>query len=172
MKIPLIDYLRQHKIDSDRIAGRFVQILAMLNQFRKAHNITDDIAVINRSILLRAVVDYFVDLVRVKEFHKIKHTNKEKIYSYMAYWLLKRKPLQALKHFKGCEYINELFITDYLISSVSNARGITLEEKNKNPSFRTFEIMLYYNLCFRIVTQQSLELMIDAFFGGYDFPKG
>jgi hypothetical protein len=186
MKIPLIDYLR--KVDAyvskvcgnpenisvvpedikDRIVSRYIQILTMLNYFTARQNFGDKIY-INTKNLLRAVVDYFVDSMRIKEFHGIMHTNREKIYAYMAYWLLKRKPIQAVKHFKGCEFVNEVFVTNYILSLISETKDIDDDAKEKNPAYDKFNTMLCYNLSFRIITQQSLELMIDAFFTGHGF---
>lgn len=41
-----------------------------------------------------AIMDYFTDVYRLKEFHKIKNINMIKIVAYEVYWILKRKPIQ------------------------------------------------------------------------------
>jgi len=146
----------------------YAEILKMLHEFIRKYKLGKDV-VVNGNNLIRAVVDYFTDVVRIKEFHTIKKINKEKITSYAAYWLLKRKPLQAVKDFDGCEFINELFVCSFIISIISKERKIDNNMKSKNSSFNNFYNMLFYNLKYRLVTQQSLELTVDAFFGGYDF---
>jgi hypothetical protein len=170
MKISVLKYLKKYDIDIARIANRYIQILKMFHEFIEKQGLGDSVN-INGRILKRTVVDYFIDIVRIKEFHNVNNTNNEKIYAYTAYWLLRRKPLQVLKPFNGCEFVNELFITFFLISSSCETRNIDNEKKNKNPALEDFQSFLFYNLKYRSVTQQSLELMIEAFFCGYDFPK-
>ena len=105
-----------------------------------------------------------------KEFHNIKDTNKEKLYAYTAYWLLRRKPIQVKNHFTGCEFINEWFVTVYTMSQVPAARRIDSGKNSENPTYNDFYKLLFYNMKYRPISQQSLELMIEAFFCGYDFP--
>jgi hypothetical protein len=171
MKISVLKYLRKYDIDIERIANRYIQILKMFHEFLEKQDLGDSV-IINGRILKRTVIDYFIDIVRIKEFHNINNTNNEKIYAYTAYWLLRRKPLQVIKPFNGCEFVNELFITFFLISSSCETRNIDNDKKNKNPALEGFQSFLFYNLKYRSVSQQSLELMIEAFFCGYDFPKG
>jgi hypothetical protein len=134
MKISVIDYLKKYNIDTDRVANRYVQILMMLHEFINYNNFECDVK-INGRMLKEAVVDYFSDIVRVKEFHTIKNTNKAKIYGYMAYWLLRRKPIQVINNFNGCEYINESFIALYITSLITKERKIDNDMKNKNLTF-------------------------------------
>ena len=65
----------------------------------------------------------------------------------------------------------ELFITLSLSSSIATERNISKERRENNPTFKKFNELLFYNLKYRPVSQQSLELMIEAFFGGYDFTE-
>jgi len=165
---PVVAYLKKYDIDTNRIANRYVQILKMLHEFIRVYTLGNDVK-INGRMLKKAVVDYFCDIVRIKEFHNISNINKEKIYGYMAYWLLRRKPIQIISNFNGCEYINELFITFYLTSLITRARRIDNHKKNNHSTFGEFQALLNYNLKYRPISQQSLELMIEAFFCGYDF---
>jgi len=115
----------------------------MLHIFLKKNGLGEDHVVVNGNNLIRAVVDYFTDIVRIKEFHPITNTNKEKIISYMTYWLLKRKPLQAVKDFEGCEFINELFVNNYIIATLLKEIKIDNDMKKKNLSFGNFYTMLF-----------------------------
>jgi hypothetical protein len=168
MKEPAKKYLRSIGVDLTRVAKRFVFILYKMNLFIDQYAL-DKKVTINRRMLTEAMHDYFVDTVRVKDFHKIKHTNAEKVYAYMAYWLLRRKPLQVIEEFNGCEFVNEVFIALFLSSAVASEKKISKDQKEKNPTFKKFMELLFYNLKYRPVSQQSLELMIDAFFCGCDF---
>lgn len=55
-----------------------------------------DRAVINTRRLGYAICDYFVDIIRMKEFHGIKHANLNKIYAYSSYWFVRRQPIQLI----------------------------------------------------------------------------
>lgn len=163
------EYLSIHDIDNDRVTDRYVAILEMMDNFIVAEKIGDYVTV-DLELLKTAVCDYFVDIVRVKDFHHIiKKVNTEKIYGYMAYWLLKRKPIQVKSPFPQSAFINELFITGFLISNLLAEKNIDHAQCAQNAAFAEFQSLIYYNLKYRLVTQQSLELMIGAFFCGCDF---
>jgi hypothetical protein len=162
------EYLSGHDINNDRIASRYISILEMMDAFIVTEGIGQNV-IIDRELLKTAVCDYFVDIARVKDFHEIKKANTEKIYGYMAYWLLKRKPIQVKLPFPGSAFINELFITRYLISNMCAEKNISHTQCAQNAIFKNFQSLLYYNLKYRLETQQSLELMIEAFFCGCDF---
>ena len=101
----------------------------------------------------------------------IEKVNFEKIYSYTAYWLWRRRPLQVKLDFPGSEFINELLAAAYIISNVLAEKEIDGNKCARNASFSKFQSLLFYNLKYRPITQQSLELMIEAFFCGRDFPS-
>ena len=107
MKIPAQEYLRSIGVDLTRVAKRFVYILFKMNLFINQYDLGKKV-IINRKMLAEAIHDYFVDTVRTKKFHKIEYTNSEKVYAYMAYWLFRRKPLQVIEEFKGCEFVNRV----------------------------------------------------------------
>jgi len=160
------EYLSKFGIGNDRVIHKYATLIKSLHGFINHNNLQDKVRVDGR-ILEQVVVDYFVDSVRVKEFHNIKNTNTEKRYAYTAYWLFRRKPLQALKNFNGCEFINELFITLFLSSSIATEKNISKDQRDNNPTFLKFQELLFYNLKYRPLSQQSLELMIEAFFCGF-----
>jgi hypothetical protein len=160
-----VDYLKKHKIDNGRVARRYRTTLEFLHNFVNTKKIALSVNVDGR-ILKTAILDYFVDIARIKEFHEIEKIDIDKIYSHMAYWLLKRKPIQIIKQFPGSEFINELFVTSYLISSILAEKSIDGKRTAQNATFNHFQSQLFYNLKYRQVSQKSLELMIDTFFCG------
>jgi hypothetical protein len=163
-------YLKGAGIDNGRIARRYRKILQRLHSFINVKKIGTNI-IVDTMLLKTAVYDYFVDIARVKEFHNIPKINTEKIYSYMAYWLLRRKPLQVKIVFPGSEFINELFVTSFLVSSILSEKSVDGNRAVRNKTFEKFQELLYYNLKYRPITQQSLELMTEAFFCGFDFAE-
>jgi hypothetical protein len=167
-----LEYLNNHGYSEDYIAIRFRDMLRYLQDFinitkiakKNIQNIDIDM-----DLLKKAVIDYFVDTVRIKEFHDIPKTRTEKIYAYTAYWLLKRKPIQIKRDFEGSLFINELFIFAYLLSGILAEKNLIDAKCVNIDGFIEFQELLFYNLKYRQVTQQSLELMIKAFYSGCDF---
>jgi len=162
------EYLSKAGIDNGRISKRFRTTLEAINNFLTVKGIVRNID-IDYQILKTAIFDYYVDVARIKEYHKINKVNFEKIYGYMAYWILRRKPLRVTTSFQGGEFINELFVTSYLISNILSEKQLDGNKCAMNIKFMDFQNLLYYNLKYRHITQQSLELMIEAFFCGCDF---
>jgi hypothetical protein len=165
------DYLSEYDIDNERISSRYVSILEEMLKFIHKKGIDQNVT-IDQELVKTAVCDYFVDIARVKNFHNIDLVNVEKIYGYMAYWLLKRKPIQVISPFPESQFINEQFITAFIISNMLVEKKISHSQCSQNAAFKRFRSLLYYNLKYRLVTQPSLELMIEAFFCGCSlFPE-
>jgi len=162
------NYLSKAGIDNGRIARRYNRILRATYTFLKVKGITENI-IVDHFLIRRAVFDYFVDIARIKEYHKMNKVNFEKIYGYTSYWLLRRKPLRVTTPFHGSEFVNELFIASYLISNMLAEENLNGEKCTNNKKFNYFQSLLFYNLKYRPVSQQSLELMIEAFFCGCGF---
>ncbi len=148
------------------IAGRYKKVLDQLQTIIKQLGIADKVRV-NEDLLGKVVVDYFEDIDRLKDFEEIDRICVSKIYAYETYWLMRRKPIQAESSGEDDEkwlYINELACTTMLVSKMYEEAGITAKQgMNK---IKSFYHLLFYNLKYRKYTQQSLELMIEAFFLG------
>jgi len=168
MKVRADEFLKGIKVDLKRVARRFACTLSKMNLFINQYELINKVEV-NRRMLAEAIHDYFADTQRAKDFHNIKHINAEKIYAYLTYWILLRKPIQVVEKFNGCEFVNELFLTLYLTSSIAAEKNISKDQRENNPTFKKFQDLLFYNLKYRYISQQSLELMIEAFFCGCDF---
>jgi len=163
------EYLNENGYTDGDILTRFRDLLRYLQKFINVKKIAPDIK-IDMDLLKKAVIDYFVDTVRIKEFHDITKTRTEKIYGYTAYWLLKRKPIQVTNEFLGSLFINESFVASYLINGMFTEKNLTCGKSLNKTALDEFLILLIYNLKYRQVSQQSLELMIKAFYSGCDFP--
>ena len=161
------EYLNANGYNDGDIAIRFRDLLKYLQKFITAKKAAQSIK-IDMDLLKKAVIDYFVDTVRIKEFHNIPYTRTEKIYSYTAYWLLKRKPIQVTREFNGSPFINETFVTAYLLNAIFTEKNIAYEKCVNKDNLHEFLVLLNYNLKYRQVSQQSLELMIKAFYSGCD----
>lgn len=69
---------------------------------------------VNEIMLGYALVDYFEDIERLKNFHRVEHINSIKLTAYTVYWLLRRKPIQILSNDKDLLYVNERFALAWL----------------------------------------------------------
>lgn len=118
--------------------------------------------------LTHAVMDYFSDIQRLKDYQKIDHVNEIKIKAYETFWLLKRKPLQLMNQLDDDRnlYVNEKILltrlTGFLLED--NINMPIVEEKSV--AYRNFLDTLYYYLKFRRCDAQSIELMLLAFKAG------
>lgn len=153
------------------IEKRFNNLLEQMQAVLERMGVIDQVS-INTDLLGKAVVDYFEDIDRLKDFEGIIRVNVDKIYSYGTYWILRRQPIQIIE--KGLEekfwYINEKVCIAIMVPKMLEEMGISLTEKN--PRFEQFLDLVYYNFKYRLYTQQSLELMIESFFCGYSVKVG
>ena len=101
----------------EKIEKRYEILQEYLSAFIKRHKYEDKVN-IAESVLNQAVVDYFADIHRLKNFHHIEAINYLKIHAYTAYWILRRKPLQIIADDpKDVElaFVNERFVASYLL---------------------------------------------------------
>ncbi len=147
---------------------RYRNLLIQIQDVLQGLGILDKV-VINEDLLGQSVLNYFEDVDRLKEFEDIKRTNEDKIYGYETFWLLRDKPIQIIDSNLPYEYlfINEKVFTWMLISKM--LKEACVDPDSNNPRLMPFLKLLYYNFKFRIFTQQSLEMMISAFFCGCTF---
>ena len=80
----------------EKIEKRYKAIYEYLRSFIE-RNKYQEYVLISTDVLNQAVVDYFADILRLKQFHGIERINFLKIHAYSAYWILRRKPLQIIK---------------------------------------------------------------------------
>jgi len=126
---------------------------------------------LNHGILNVVILDYFADIERLKAFEEIERANKNKISAYMAYWWLRRKPLQVIKDDVTNEhlvYVNEEFIATLLTKdflATNTQKLLEIEQCNR------FIDHILYHLKYRIYTPQTLELMLMATDTGIEIGK-
>lgn len=153
------------------IADRFDSLLANMNDFIKEAHLKKRIFV-SQVLLGEAVMDYYADTLRVKDFHKIARTNNQKIQAYTANWLLHRKPLQLKNNSPFGEQcmVNERFVATMIFSKICSSEGLmpngTTGCDDETERFINF---LIYNLTYRKHTSQTLELMLDALIFGASY---
>lgn len=179
MKHLLFEYLSCEDIikifGADKIESRFNTLYNEMTLFLEQNGLSDTVA-INRMLLSTAIIDYFNDIKRIKDFHdKIEKTNSEKVVAYTSYWIIQRSPLQVkdadmLKDRKLAT-LNERFVLQYIGDYLSEReRGGHLFVRD-NVGLKNFSKFLLYYLIYRLHEPQSLEMIISAFMAGQIYER-
>lgn len=156
-----------NKVGEEAIESRIKQIAFEMKEFLKSNEL-QDFVYIHEMLLTHAVMDYFSDIQRLKDYQKIEHINEVKIKAYETFWLLKRKPLQLTKQLESDKwlYVNEKFLlvrlTNFMIQDNMNVPMV----QERKVAFTNYLDTLYYYLKFRKTDAQALELMLLAFQAG------
>ena len=161
----LIDHFSEKKI-----VGRFDMLYEKMSQFIKREKLSTKVFV-SEFILQNAVIDYFADVYRLKEFHTINHVNEDKITAYTAYWLLRRHPIQMKVEDRDPVFINEKFVLSYLQLYLSGKNFTTIPSHTAEESYQHFLENLYYTFIYRRYDAQVLETIILAVRYGQAFQK-
>lgn len=74
---------------------RYKNLLIQIQDVLEGLGILDKVE-INTDLLGQAVLNYFEDVDRLKDFEGIKRINEDKIYGYETFWLLRDKPIQFI----------------------------------------------------------------------------
>lgn len=122
---------------------------------------------IDRRKLGYAVLSYYADIYRLKDFHDIEKTNLPKVYGYEVYWMLRMAPLQLMDVVEDTLlWINEKFVVTVLVSRLLNCIGMKDCNFKDYPSMKEFADLLCYDFKYRTYNSQSLELAIKGFLVG------
>ena len=106
----------------EKLKKRFSLIFAAARDFVKCREL-EDYVFIDQLAIKEFIVDYFSDILRLKDFHDIEKTNPTKVASYTAYWIQKRKPLNIIKKIPPeiysrkpyAKHLNQYFASNLLI---------------------------------------------------------
>lgn len=147
-----------------KITDRYKYMYDKMEEYIRVRGLEEKLY-IQECILQQVVMDYFVDLYRVKEFHKLDRANLTKILSYEAYWILRRKPIQMKENVTDSKLVfsNEGFVTTFLAHECLlplEGEPMTQEEEKQ---FLAFLRHLNYHLKYRNIDKQDLEAMFYAY---------
>lgn len=149
------------------IESRIRQISQEMLDFLRINDL-EDVAFVHQLALTHAIMDYFSDVQRLKDYQQIEHVNEIKIKAYETFWLLKRKPIQLKVQIEDDRllYVNEKFLltrlTSFMLGDDINMPIIG----EKSVAFKNFLNTFYYYLKFRRCDAQSIELMLLSFKAG------
>lgn len=129
--------------------------------------------VCNDRILIHVLLDYYSDIERLKDFHGIEFIRTNKVFAYVAYWILRRKPLQFVSdNIEETDiFVNERFAL-FLVMNECLLEGVdyALENTGKVKFDEYIDFLLYY-FKYRECSPQALELLIETFKMGLEFQK-
>ncbi|MDR3071913.1 MAG: hypothetical protein LBU41_00280 [Clostridiales Family XIII bacterium] len=159
----LLESFGKEKLDS-----RHDFVYELMHHYIETEKIDDKVR-INDILLCHAILDYFADVHRIREFHPIDRINEDKIHAYMAYWLLRRKPIQLLVDDEQYAFVNENFVLTYLESYLFHDEITTLVAEKYRSTHDLFYRTLLYFFKYRSIDPQGIELMLLAYRGGRSF---
>lgn len=149
----------------DKIRDRFLYTELKANEFIKEAGYSSQV-VCNHKILQHVVIDYFADVLRLKDFHNIEQTNKDKITAYLVAWIIKRKPLQYVDNMDDEEndiFVNERFAISIIINECIFSENMPLLVEKDLEKFENYIQLLLYYLKYRECNPQVLELALASF---------
>ena len=157
----IVEYFSEEKIQS-----RYAWLYNMLQDYLEFEKIQNQVY-ISEDILNHVIIDYFVDIYRLKEFQNIETTNDSKIYAYLISWIIRHKPLQIQeKDAERFAFINEMFSVELLKSYLfRKPENVPIVNTVREDMDNFLETLLYY-FKYREYSAKSIEMFILAFEAG------
>ena len=138
------------EVGVDKFRERFEELQKTAMEFIEMAGFSET-AYCNERILMQVILDYFMDVMRLKEFHSIERIRTEKLFAYTISWIVRRKPIQFRDYSEEERdiFINERFAAYLLINECLKLVEYT-------------EMLLYY-FKYRQCDPKTLELLIESF---------
>lgn len=152
------------EIGVEKFRERFEELQKTAMEFIEVAGYSDT-AYCNERILMQVILDYFMDVMRLKEFHSIERVRTEKLFAYTIAWIVRRKPIQ-FRDYSDQEkdiFINERFASYLLINEclLCGTKHFIKEAYAKKLVEYTDMLMYYFK--YRECNPQILELVIESF---------
>ena len=119
----------------------------------------------NERILMQVILDYFMDVMRLKEFHSIERIRTEKLFAYTISWIVRRKPIQFRDYSEEERdiFINERFAAYLLINECLMCGTKHFVQEAYAEKLVEYTEMLLYYFKYRQCDPKTLELLIESF---------
>lgn len=158
------------KFGREKILSRYEWLYNLMEIFLSNKNLEKDV-IVSSDILNHVVIDYFVDIDRLKDFQNIKLVNESKIYAYLAFWLLRHKPLQINRTEQAEElvFVNEEFVSYFIRGYLFAQAEVCPVVNNQREKVENFVETLLYYFKYRDYSARSIELIILAFQAGMGY---
>ncbi|MCM1153940.1 MAG: hypothetical protein NC314_02020 [Roseburia sp.] len=154
----------------EKISSRYDCLYELLAIYLERKQLNERVCIVP-AILDHVIVDYFVDIYRLKDFQGMALVNDTKIMAYTSFWLLRHKPLQILdtEHADDLVFVNEDAVGEILKAQLLNNPADTVILEEKEERIDDFVNTMKYFFQYRLYTAQNIELMILAFDAGRDY---
>lgn len=155
------------KLGKETISSFYDWINDLLTAFIQKKGYEEKV-IISQDILKHVIVDYFVDIDRLKDFQEIKQVHLSKVYAYLSFWVLRHKPIQILLQENAGElaFVNEEFVSSFIRSYLfSEPENVAILETKKDQVDNFIGTMFYF-FQYREYSAKNIELMILAFQAG------
>ena len=158
------------KFGEEKIISRYNCLYELLSAYLKRKRLEERIHIIP-AVLDHVIVDYFVDIYRLKDFQGMELVNDTKILAYTSFWLLRHKPLQIVDAEKADDlvYVNEDAVGEILRTQLFKDPEDTVLLPEQAGRIDDFVNTMKYFFQYRLYTAQNIELMIMAFGAGRDY---
>jgi hypothetical protein len=133
-----------------------------MSAFINSNNLSDNVKISDRNLWF-AVLSFLSDIKRIKDYQPIEYVSSIKDYSYLAFWLLRKKAIQVTNDFDSSERINEKFTTLMLLKFL---HGDSVDETHISENHKEFMQTLYYTFSYREFTAKGIELVLLGFKAG------
>ncbi|MEG0155148.1 MAG: hypothetical protein RR446_03590 [Lachnospiraceae bacterium] len=155
------------RFEGEKIEKRYCMVYDTLNDYIRQKG-CEEKAIISSDILDNVIIDYFVDIDRLKQFSDIRLVNDIKIYAYLSYWILRHRPIQVICEERVPElaFVNEDMVVEFLETFLFSKPSGTPIVADKLEQVSCFENTLQYYLHYRDYTAKSIELILLAFNAG------
>ena len=152
------------KIGEDRLHEKYTEVLASANHFIEEAGYESHVEC-NERILFSLILDYYADLLRLKDFHGIEWIRTEKSFAYLIAWIVRRKPLQFVHYTENEKdiYVNERFATFLMLNECllcGEKRFVGRENQSRLDEYIN---LLFYYFKYRECNPQVIELAIESF---------
>jgi hypothetical protein len=165
----------------DIFVERYAVLFEMLQSLLEKYEL-DKYCSVNERLLKDAVMDYFADIARIKSFHPITRAQRNKIYAYEAFWLLRNNVIQ-LSGEEGipnsCLHVNELIVSHLFVwllaKQVHDNFSADIQIDSLKDKLEGSDIIielrekLEYDFMYRTYTAQTLLLAFEFFIAAAGF---
>ena len=144
-----------NKFGEEKIISRYEFLYDMLETYLKRKQLEKRVCIVP-DILNHVVVDYFVDIYRLKDFQGMSLVNDTKIMAYTSFWLLRHKVLQItdVEHAADLVYVNEDAVGEFLRTHLLNPLD-TVIIPEKSGRIDDFVQTMKYFFQYRLYTAQK-----------------
>lgn len=154
------------KFGKETVSDRCDWLKSSMEEFIIHEGLGDRVS-ISDNVLFHVIIDYYVDIDRLKEFQHIEITNKKKIFAYLTYWVLRHKPIQIRGDISEEHvFVNEQFCTELLRCFLFDKPSDVPILAEKADDINEFIETMFYYFKYRDYSARSIEFMLIAFEAG------